>query len=148
MHPVLKRIAIYGTLTAIFLGVIGMMIGGIAVTFVPPTPAGVGPTEGEPNSDQELISTIQTRMPIMLAIWGFVFVAAGEVLLYIWPRRKPAPQEPTIDEQVKAEEQIQLLLALADAKAKAEADAKAKADALAQKPQDQPNTDAEPPKSS
>ena len=119
MHPVVQRIAINGILTALFLGVIGVMIGNIAVTFVPRS-ADVG--EGGVNPDDELISQIQTRTPIMLAVWGFAFVAVGEVVLHLWRSRRPAPPaEPTQDERTKTEMLLQELLAKAEAEEKAKA---------------------------
>ncbi|MBA4186521.1 MAG: hypothetical protein C0467_00740 [Planctomycetaceae bacterium] len=121
MHPVLQRIAINGILTALFLGVIGVMISNIAVTFVPQSADISSGSDGGVNPDQELISQIKTRTPIMLAIWGFGFVAVGEVVLHLWRGRKPAkPAEPTPEERTKTEMMLQELLA------KAEADEKAK----------------------
>ncbi len=122
MHPVLQRIAIYGTLTAVFLGVIGMMIGNIAIMFVPQSPDGiVNPADGA-NPDEQLISAIRVRTPIMLAIWGFVFVAVGELLLHAWRRRHPAaPPSATTAEREATEKQIQEMLAQAEADEKASA---------------------------
>lgn len=122
MHPVVQRIAINGILTALFLGVIGVMISNIAVTFVPRS-ADIGEVpDGGVNPDDELISQIQTRTPIMLAVWGFAFVAVGEVVLHLWRSRRPAPPaEPTQDERAKTEMLLQELLAKAEAEEKAKA---------------------------
>lgn len=122
MKPVLQRIAINGLLTAVFLGVIGMILGRVGTMFLPPSEVAI--TEpGEPNPDAELMDAIQYRTPLLLAVWGFVFVAVGEVLLHAWRSRRPAPPAPTAAEKNTTEQMLQELLAKAEAEEKARADA-------------------------
>ncbi|MDB5310635.1 MAG: hypothetical protein JWO38_4837 [Gemmataceae bacterium] len=85
MHPVLKRIALNGLLTALVLGLIGLafaelgsiLLGGstgrtAAVESVAPPPA------ADPVKD-----ALRSRVPLMMALWGFLFVAVGEGVLYL-----------------------------------------------------------------
>jgi hypothetical protein len=123
MKLVLQRIAIYGTLAAVFLGVLGMVLGHMAAILIPQSPVVPGVVaDGTPNPDAETLAMIQTRTPIMMAVWGFVFVTIGELILHGWRSRRPMPPGPTQQDQTETEMMLQELLA------KAEADEKAKGD--------------------
>lgn len=122
MKPVLQRIAINGVLAALFLAMIGFFLGQVGTMFVVRSEVPTG--ANGPNPDEELLNALQYRVPLMLAFWGFVFVAVGEVLLHLWRSRKPAPA-PAPAQQHPTEQLLQELLAKAEAEEKARADAQA-----------------------
>lgn len=118
MSPVVKRIAVNGTLAALFLAVLGFFIANIAITLMPPPQPG---TEDAAGSDAEISDAIKARMPITLAVWGFAFVAVGELLLWAVRRKRTPAAGPTRAELDANERTIQELLAKADAEEKAKA---------------------------
>ena len=89
MNPVLRRILLHGGLTAGLLGVVGLLFAEMAGMWVgareatAPASADLNPPVGP---------AIRYRVPLMMAFWGFVFVAAGELVLSRF--RKPAPAKP------------------------------------------------------
>ncbi|MCE9564405.1 MAG: hypothetical protein K8U57_20400 [Planctomycetes bacterium] len=121
MPLVLQRIAIYGTFAALFLALLGVVLGQMASIMIPRSPEIPGAAEaGIPNPDAEILATIQTRTPIMMAVWGFVLVTIGELLLHVWRSRKPAPPPgPTPQERIDTEKVLQELMAKAEAEEKA-----------------------------
>ncbi|MBX9628375.1 MAG: hypothetical protein K2X82_31540 [Gemmataceae bacterium] len=93
MKPVLKRIAVHGLGAAAVLGLIGAGLGELAaLSLTATTPTRAMPVESaavEAAEANPVGDSLRTRVPVMLALWGFLFVAGGELLLA--RRRKPAP---------------------------------------------------------
>lgn len=87
MHPALKRILVNGLVTAGFLGLIGYGYAELAGMWV------AGGTGTRPRADDVPVAdALRTRVPLLMAAWGFAFVAAGEGLLYRF-RRPAKPRE-------------------------------------------------------
>ncbi|WP_439621433.1 hypothetical protein [Gemmata sp.] len=116
MSPVVKRIAVNGTLAAIFLAVLGYFIANIAVMFLP---AAVPGTEDVAPPDDDLAATMKVRLPLTLAVWGFGFVAVGELILWAVRGNRPPAVGATQAELDANERIIQELLAKADAEERA-----------------------------
>jgi hypothetical protein len=99
MREVLRRIAIHGGLTALFLGILGIAITEFAArAFLAPTQIpvenGRARMEVTVNTDQ-LVSELRRTMPIRMAIMGFGIIAVFEVSRHLWRgRKKPAPSAP------------------------------------------------------
>lgn len=91
MQRVLKRIALHGLLTALLLGVVGAMLAEMASMWLS-SAAGprVAQVEGGAAPLSALPDTVRTRLPLTLAVWGFAFVAIGELLIYAVRGEKPA----------------------------------------------------------
>ena len=117
MRDVFRRIAIHGGLTALVLGIVGFMLAELATIWLAGSP-GVRTTTGEPvagtDPNDMVGATLRSRVPLVLAAWGFVFVAVGELLLH-WRRSrrkllaaKPAEPDP-------AEKLLEELLSLVEA---------------------------------
>lgn len=128
MRPVAKRVVANSLLAAAFLGLIGYGMGELAATFlltqapdraVPVEVLSAAEFEAEPDPVGD---ALRTRVPVMMALWGFVLVAAGELIL---ARRRrlaappPAPADPKPD---SAERLLEQLLREAEAKSRAAAD--------------------------
>lgn len=119
MSPVLKRILGNGLAAAAVLGLVGVGLGELAATaLIAETPARVLPVEtaaAEPEPDP-VGDALRSRVPIMMALWGFLFVAGGELILArrrrLAPSPEPAPPDP-------AEALLAELLREAEAKARA-----------------------------
>lgn len=117
MSPVLRRIAIHGGLTAIVLGIIGLMFAEMASMWI----VASVPPRGAAKATPPDTSAMKKRLPLIMAFSGFAFVALGELVLHqfrknrIPPTREPAPTTEA------TEKLIQELLARVEAKA-AEAD--------------------------
>ena len=94
MHPILKRILINGLLTAGMLALIGVGYAELAgiwlVSKTPSRGAFEAPIAAGP-AEEPLAASLKYRIPAMMALWGFLFVAAGEGVLHLWKRRRPAP---------------------------------------------------------
>jgi hypothetical protein len=114
MHPVLKRILLHGGGTAIALAAVGFlfaeMAGMLAGGASKPASAELNP----PVSD-----SLRYRVPLMMAFWGFVFVAVSELVLSRFRRPAPPKAEMPPDE---AETLLNELLAQAEAKMALEAE--------------------------
>jgi hypothetical protein len=111
MRPVLRRIAIHGGLTALVLGIMGLlfieMVGMWMAGPRPPRP--VSSVVVEPDK-----ALLRSRVPMLMAFWGFLFVSVGELVMYrIRKNRTPPP--PPVPDQTEA--LLQALLAEAEAKA-------------------------------
>jgi len=110
MRAVLRRIAIHGGITAMVLGLIGLMMAEMASAWLVsslPTRAGQNPPD---------TSSIRHRMPLFMAVVGFTFVACGELLLHRVRKNRnssPPPAQLQVDE---TERLLQELLAKEDAK--------------------------------
>lgn len=123
MSPVLKRIVGNGLAVAAVLGVIGVGLGELAATaLIAETPARVMPVETAVAADPEpdgVGDALRTRVPVMMAVWGLLFVAGGELIL-ARRRRLAPPPEPTRPDP--AEALLAELLREAEAKARAAGD--------------------------
>src|ERR1700712_1052387 len=105
MNPVLKRILLHGGMTAGLLALVGLGFAEIAKMWMGDA-AGAGPA-------------LRYRVPLMMAFWGFMFVAVCELVLS--RIRKNAPVKPPEPPQDDAEKLLNQLLAEVEAKAAAEA---------------------------
>jgi hypothetical protein len=111
MREVLRRIAIHGALTAIILGIVGFMFAELASIWLSGSP-GTRAKTGDPIESTDREGTVSTelrdRVPIMMAVWGFAFVAACELFLHwLRARRKKTPvAPPPPDEAEKLLEEI------------------------------------------
>src|SRR5580698_8189795 len=107
MRPVMRRIAIHGGLTAIVLGIIGLMLAELAsmwmVVAIPVKPgAKVNPPD---------LSVLRQRLPLFMGFAGFIIVAVGELVLYrLRKNRLPTPA-PTPKQADQTEKLLQELLA-------------------------------------
>jgi hypothetical protein len=125
MHRVLKRIAVNGLITALILGGIGLLYAELAGLWL----TGSG-NRVSPQTDTEIQSAIRQRVPLRMAMWGFVFIAVAEVGLYLWRGEPPvkdakaAKGAPRPDE---AELLLEELLKQAEAKRAQEQATEAKA---------------------
>jgi hypothetical protein len=127
MKQVLRRIAIHGAFTAILLGVIGFMLAELASIWLaaPPDPRSVPGATVEAtdtfNPNGKLASDLRKRVPLMMAIWGFAFVAIAELVLHAWRSRKPVTQPAvTAPQPDPAEKLLEEILAKVEAERKAQ----------------------------
>lgn len=134
MSPLLKRIAVHGSLTALMLTIVGFLFVQLAVMWMA-TPAAAPPgvkVEFGGESEEAVTDRMAWQIPLRMAIFGFVFVAIGEVLIDQWRKRKPAPPPPP-PSPLDDEKLVQELLKLAEEKAAAERAEKAKAAEVAER---------------
>lgn len=87
MKPEQKRVLIHATLTALTLAAIGSTFVHFAGTFL--QAPDVRPESVDLNP--VLPDGAEFRVPLMMALWGFVFVIVGELVLARFRRRKLAP---------------------------------------------------------
>lgn len=124
MNPVLKRILVHGGATAAILAVVGFVFTQLAGVWL----SGSG-RAGTGEANPSVGESLRYRVPLMMAFWGFLFVAVTELVLSrLRGPVKPASAAPPDD----AEKLLNELLAQAEAKMAAEAAAKAEG----QKPED------------
>ena len=109
MRPLLRRIAINGGLTAIALGIVGLMLAELATMWLTAT-FSKRPSGNEPIP---VTSAMKSRLPILMALSGFAIVAVGEAALHYWRRNRRLI--PPAQEEVMTEKRLQELLAQADA---------------------------------
>lgn len=113
MQPVLRRIAIHGGLTALALALIGLMFANMASMWM----AASQSSRATVRYGQDDAAKLSRRVPVMMALWGFGFVAIGELVLYRFRRnRKPTPPVPAPSPD-PAEMLLEELLAQAEASA-------------------------------
>jgi hypothetical protein len=123
MRPVLRRIAIHGGLTALVLGLFGLMFAELGAIWLSSAP-GARSAEVAETADAEVADRLRGRVPFLMAVWGFGFVAVAEVLMHLYRTRRaaaraamaPATAQPQPDE---AERLLLELLAKAEAEAAA-----------------------------
>jgi hypothetical protein len=115
MHPVLKRILLHGGGTALVLAAIGLVFAEMAGMW---NATGTKPASAELNRSAN--DSIRYRIPLMMAFWGFAFVAVSELVLSRF--RKSAPPKPVETPQDDAEKLLNELLAQAEAKMALEAE--------------------------
>jgi hypothetical protein len=112
MRPVLRRIAIHGGITAIILGIIGLMMAELASIWIVVAIPGKAAAKGNPVD----LSQLRQRLPLFMGVAGFLFVAVGELVLYR-VRKNRIPQTPPTPTQVdQTEKLLQELLAKEEAK--------------------------------
>lgn len=119
MQPLARRIVIQGTLTAAVLALIGVALAELAGIWA------VG-NAGKPNSadlNPPLDPSLHYRIPITLALGGFVFVAVGEwIAARIRARKEAAKVAAPVVQPDDAEKLLNELLAQAEARAATEAE--------------------------
>lgn len=118
MHPVLRRILLHGGLTAALLAGLGALFAELASVWL----IGNGPrgTAGATDPTDPVGAALRTRVPLTLALWGFLFVLVGELVIWGVRGHRPAVK-PTEAPQDEAEKLLNELLAQAKAKMAAEA---------------------------
>ena len=122
MHAVLRRIAIQGGLTALVLGVVGLVFAELAANWMSAAP-GPNPDGGvevnDPNG--ELAATLRTRVPLVMAGAGFAFVALTELFLHLRRSRNATPTPAAAQPQPDDGEKLLLqLLAQSEAASRPE----------------------------
>jgi hypothetical protein len=115
MPLILKRILSNGLLTAALLAVIGYGYAELAGVFLlanPPARTITGNVPAAPAEDP-LSTELTYRLPAMMALWGFLFIAAGEGVMYAWRRRRPiaVPAKPAESKADTAEVLLEQILA-------------------------------------
>src|SRR5437660_1344013 len=94
MHPLLKRIAVNGLPTAAILAAVGVAYTQLAGMWL----SGGSPVRGAAPASDPVAADLTYRVPAMMALWGFLFVAAGESLRHLLRRNRPvAKEEPQPD---------------------------------------------------
>ncbi|MBA4068213.1 MAG: hypothetical protein C0501_31830 [Isosphaera sp.] len=117
MRPVLRRVAVHGALTALVLGVVGLMLAELASIWLSGH-SGTRAATGAPvaaDAGGDVAAQVRARVPLLMAVWGFGFVAVGETFLHLRRGRRPAaPPAPPPD---PAEKLLEEILAQVEAKA-------------------------------
>jgi hypothetical protein len=85
MHPVLKRILVHGGLTAAVLALVGVLFAELAGIW---TAGGAG-RPGSVDLNPQPPEALRYRIPLTMALAGFLFVAVGELIK--WRVRGNAP---------------------------------------------------------
>jgi hypothetical protein len=105
MRPVLRRIAIHGGLTALILGVIGLMFAELGAIWLSSAP---GSRSAEAADAEDVAAGLRGKVPLLMAAWGFGFVALGEVVVHHYRKRRaaaspaiPAVAQPQPDDAEK-----------------------------------------------
>jgi hypothetical protein len=124
MREVLRRIAFHGGLTAIVLGIVGFMFAELASIWLSGSP-GTREKTGDPIESTDRDGTVSTelreRVPLMMAMWGFAFVAVCELgLHWVRSRRKKAPAAPPPPDE--AEKLLEELLRQVESRAAVQAE--------------------------
>jgi hypothetical protein len=98
MNPLLKRILANGTLTAAMLAVVGLGYAELAGLFLAAKTPMRATVEAPATDDADpAAASLHSRVPLMMALWGFLFVAVGEVVLDRIRRKKPPAPPPLPD---------------------------------------------------
>jgi hypothetical protein len=119
MNELLRRIAIHGGLTAILVGIVGVVLGDMAASSVL-TPTGArtpaARSAEEAAALERSAESLRKTVPLAMAIWGFGFVALYEGARHLM-RGKKAPTEPPATQQPdETEKLLEELLSQAEAK--------------------------------
>jgi hypothetical protein len=120
MRLVLKRIVVNGLITALVLALLGFIYAELAsIWLASSTPTRAGPVENAAAaSDTEPVrDALRYRVPLLMAVCGFAFIAVCELLLYWWRGApQPAAKKPASEPQPDAAELLlEQLMAEADA---------------------------------
>jgi hypothetical protein len=112
MRPVFKRVLVHGGLTALVLAGIGFALAEMAGLWL----AGNATTRStDPAADNRLVQDeLRYRVPAVMALCGFCFVAIGELSLYLWRGELPAPVPRKPAQPDEAELLLEELLKQAD----------------------------------
>jgi hypothetical protein len=116
MERVFKRILVHGGLTALALGVIGVLFTQLAsVWLASSTAPRAGPVEPSAAARPDPVdAAIRYRVPLTMAAFGFAFVVVSELLVHaIRGEKKPAVTPPTPQDDT-AEKLLEELLSQAD----------------------------------
>ena len=114
MRPVLRRIAIHGGLTAIVLGIVGMMFAEMATLWMSASLAPRSRSASNENAPDP--SVLRTRLPLMMAGIGLGFVAAGELMLHFLRMNRTLTLLPSPPAPDSTEKLLEELLAQAEAR--------------------------------
>lgn len=119
MRPVLRRIAIHGGLTALLLGLVGFLFAELASIWLAGSPGTRAATGGPiaTTDDDGVTATLRARVPLLMAVWGFAFIAIGEVAIYLWRGERPRSAPVPVSTEADAEHLLEELLAKAEAAA-------------------------------
>lgn len=124
MRRVFKRIAVHGSLTALALGVIGLLYAELAGVWL----AGSG-VRHTAQADADFDAQLRSRVPLVMAAWGFGFIVFAEAVLFLVRGEPGAKAAKAVAVNDTAETLLEELLKQAEAKMAAE---KAAADRAAQ----------------
>jgi hypothetical protein len=108
MNPVVRRIAIHAAVSAVILGVFGLLLVQAASIWLASTDPGLRPGEKVVSADVDdaFLAALRWRVPMFVAC-GVVFVVACEIATHYWGKRKGAtPARPQPDETEKLLEQL------------------------------------------
>lgn len=117
MKPVLRRIALHGGLTALLLSVIGFMFAELASIWLAASPGirtATGDPVAAPDSNGAMTNMLRNRLPLLMAVWGFLFIAVGELALYFW-RGEKKPKAAPLRQPDETEKRLAELLRQAEA---------------------------------
>jgi len=121
MHELFRRVAIHGTITALLLGIIGVVLAEMAsATMLTPT-GGRSGVNGKQEADPSAVAQaarMKTNVPLAMAAWGFGFIVLVEAVRHVMRRRRPI--EPVAKRPPdETEKLLEELLNQAEAKAAA-----------------------------
>lgn len=93
MHPVVQRILVNGLTAAGVLAVVGFAYAQLAGIWLAggSSARGLGEPGLAPPADDPLVESLRYRVPAMMALWGFAFVAVAEGVLAVVRGNRPAP---------------------------------------------------------
>ncbi len=105
MHPVLRRILLHGGLTAGALALIGMMFAELAGLWLTGSA-----TRSSADPDEEINTSLRSRVPLTMALWGFGFVAVSELVIWRVRGNRPATSQQTGPQTEQSQDEAEKLL--------------------------------------
>jgi hypothetical protein len=94
MHPLVKRILVNSLIAGSLLAVMGYGLAELGrMWLVAQAPARALPGVPPPTTD-DTADVLGTRVPLMMAGWGVVFVVLSECFLWFVLKRRPKPAAP------------------------------------------------------
>jgi hypothetical protein len=108
MNPVVRRIAIHAAVSAVILGVFGLLMVQGASVWLASTDPGLRSGEKVVSADVDgaFIVALRWRVPVFVAC-GVAFVVACQVAAHYWQKRRTAtPVPPQPDEAERLLEQL------------------------------------------
>jgi hypothetical protein len=121
MRDLFRNIALRAGLTALLLGIVGVVLAEMAATSLT-TPVSARPGTAQMTAESvrmgESTDEIRARIPLAMAIWGFVIMTVYEVLRHLLRRRKTAAPPPP-SQPDESEKLLEELLAQAESKSAA-----------------------------